>query len=76
MPPRRLITPTRPLTISLSEPVLAKLTKFLTSDRSDSVPKGSYQRFFTERIEEFFKRIEASGDDLLKEMESGNSSDK
>ena len=76
MPPRRLITPSRPLTISLSEPVLGKLEKFLVSDRLGKVPKGAYQRFFTERIEEFFKRIEASGDSLLKEIENGHGTDK
>jgi len=71
MPPRRLITPTLPLTISLPQPTLEKLEKFLTSDRLGKVPKGAYQRFFVERIEEFFRRIEASGNDLLKEIQSG-----
>lgn len=71
MPPRRLITPSRPITITLSEHVVEKVEKFLTSERLGKVPKGAYQRFFTERVEEFFKRIEASGNDLLKEMENG-----
>jgi len=73
MPPRRLITPTLPLTISLPQPTLEKLEKFLTSDRLGKVPKGAYQRFFVERIEEFFRRIEATGNDFLKEMENGES---
>ena len=73
MPPRRLITPTRPLTIALPGPVLDKLEAFLMSDRLGKVPKGAHQKFFVERIEEFFRRIEASGNELLKEMENGQS---
>lgn len=73
MPPRRLITPSKPVTITLSEPVLNKLTAFLTSDRTGAVPKGAYQRFFTDRIEEFFRRLEGTGDKLLKEMQNGDS---
>lgn len=73
MPPRRLITPTKPLTIALSAPVLDKLTAFLTSDRTGTVPKGAYQRFFTERIEEYFRKMEGTGNQLLQEIENGNS---
>lgn len=73
MPPRRLITPTIPLTITLPEPVMSKLQGFLLSDRMGKIPKGAYQRFFVERIEEFFRKLETNGDTLLKEMENGNS---
>lgn len=76
MPPRKLITPTRPLTTSIPGPVLERLENYLRSDRTGEVPKGAYQRFFVERIEEFFRKIEATGNDLLKEIGDGNSGDK
>lgn len=68
----KLLTRPKHLTISLPSDVLEKLNRFLHSDRTGGVPKGAHQRFFVERIEEFFRRIEAHGNDLLQEIENGN----
>lgn len=39
---------------ALPEDVYAKLTLHLYSDLEGAVPKGAYQAFFTDRINEFF----------------------
>ena len=42
------------LHLSIPEDVRAKLDLFLYSPLESRVPKGAYQRFFIERIQEFF----------------------
>lgn len=42
------------LHMSIPEDVRAKLDLYLFSELEGRVPKGAYQRFFTERIQEFF----------------------
>lgn len=70
MPRRKLLIRPYELHVSLPGDVHEKLKRFLTSDRSGSVPQGAYQRFFLERIEEFFRKLEATGNQLLKELEN------
>lgn len=40
--------------MSIPEDVRAKLDLYLYSDLEGRVPRGAYQKFFTERIQEFF----------------------
>ena len=42
------------LHLALPEDIRAKLDLFLWSDLEGRVPKGAYQRFFMERIQEYF----------------------
>ena len=42
------------LHMSIPEDVRAKLDLYLFSELEGRVPKGAYQKFFTERIQEFF----------------------
>lgn len=50
------------LNICLPETLRAKLDVFLFSEAEGKVPYGSYNRFFVERLTEFFNRFEASKD--------------
>lgn len=53
------------LNISLPEDIRAKLDLYLYSEAEGRVPMGAYQRFFIERINEFFSsQQEASRNDL------------
>lgn len=54
MKPPKIIRPTK-LTLALPEDVRAKLDLHLFSTVEGRVPFGSYQRFFVERIQEFFQ---------------------
>ena len=54
MPARKLVTPTRLLHVALPEPVLARLDLHLWSEVEARVPKGAYQSFLVELINEFF----------------------
>ena len=42
------------LHVSLPEDIRAKIDLLLWSELEGRVPKGAYQRFFVERIQEFF----------------------
>jgi hypothetical protein len=42
------------LTINLPEDVASKLALFLFSELEGRIPHGAYQKFFVERINEFF----------------------
>lgn len=48
-----IVRPTK-LTMALPEDIRAKLDLHLWSDVEGRVPKGAYQKFFLERINEFF----------------------
>ncbi len=54
MPRAKLIHRPRKLTLHLPEDVVARLDLFLFSTALSKIPEGSYQRFFTDRIVEFF----------------------
>lgn len=54
MPRPKLINRPRKLTLHLPEDVAAKLDLYLFSAAQDRIPDGAYQKFFTERINEFF----------------------
>lgn len=43
-----------PMTLKLPESVRTRLDLHLYSDLEGRVPQGSYQKFFIERIQEFF----------------------
>lgn len=49
-----ILRPTK-LTLMLPEDIRAKLDLLLFSEVEGRVPKGAYQRFFIERINEFFE---------------------
>ena len=51
------------LTINLPEDVRTKLDVLLFSAVEGRVPKGAYQAFFVERINEYFKRLETLNGD-------------
>lgn len=53
MKPPKIIRPSK-LTMSLPEDIRAKLDLHLFSEVENRVPMGAYQRFFIERIQEFF----------------------
>ena len=44
------------LNVALPQPVHTRLTLHLFSELEGRVPLGAYQRFLSERIEEFFRR--------------------
>ena len=48
------ITPSRSINTHLEENLMVRLDLFLWSDLEGKVPKGAYQRFFNERMREFF----------------------
>lgn len=47
---RPLITPTRNLHLHIEEPLMEQVDALLWSEAEGRVPKGEYQRFFTEAI--------------------------
>ena len=51
----------RPVLIhtTLPEDIHAKLCLHLYSEVEQRIPKGAFQRFFVERITEYFKALEA-----------------
>jgi hypothetical protein len=55
-PPKKIIRP-KQLTITLPEDVFARLELYLTSSITGKVPKGAYQSFWVERIEEYFAKL-------------------
>lgn len=55
--PYNIIRPTK-LTLHLPEDVRAKLDLLLFSSVEGRIPKGAYQKFFIERINEFFAKRE------------------
>ncbi len=57
MPPPRAIEPTRKLTLQMPPDTMARLELYLTSVSKGRVPKGAWSKFFTERVEEFFARL-------------------
>lgn len=60
MKPPKIIRPTK-LTLALPEDIRAKLDLHLFSEVERRVPMGAYQRFFVERIQDFFgQRIQRS----------------
>ncbi len=60
MPRPKNITPSRAINTHLDESLMARLDIHLFSDLEQTVPKGAYQRFFNERLREFFstKRLD------------------
>jgi len=48
------IVPTVLLNVALPEPVYTKLNLFLFSELEGRIPLGAYQRFLSERIQEYF----------------------
>ena len=50
----KLINPTRALNTHLEERLMIQVDLLLWSEAENRVPKNSYQRFFNERIREFF----------------------
>jgi hypothetical protein len=48
----------RKLTIHLPEDIAMRLELYLTSVREGKVPQGAYQRFFVDRINEFFAKLQ------------------
>lgn len=54
MPRQKLIHRPRKLTLHLPEDVVAQVDLFLFSPALGKIPEGAYQRFFTDRINEFF----------------------
>lgn len=54
MPRAKLIHRPRKLTIHLPEDVASRLDLFLFSPVIGRIPDGSYQKFFTDRIVDFF----------------------
>jgi hypothetical protein len=56
MPRPPNILKTIPIHVSLPEDLHARLTLHLYSSAESRVPVGAYQRFFVERITEFFNR--------------------
>lgn len=48
------VIPTQKIHVALPITLLTKLTTLLWSDAEGCLPSGSYMRFFTERLEEFF----------------------
>lgn len=50
-----IIRPTK-LTMHLPEDVRARLDLYLFSPLEGRIPKGAYQRFIVERIQEFFSK--------------------
>jgi hypothetical protein len=49
------------LTMVLPEDIRARLDLYLYSEVEQRIPHGAYQRFFVERIKEFFARLESGG---------------
>jgi hypothetical protein len=47
------------LTTTLPEDIHGRLTLYLYSEAEGRVPKGSYQKFIVERINEFFSKKDA-----------------
>ena len=62
MPRPKNIVPSRSINTHLDESLMARLDIHLFSDLEGTVPKGAYQRFFNERLREFFlnKRLDLS----------------
>ena len=56
MPRRRNITPSQDLHIKLAGEDATKLELYLYSEAEQRVPFAARQRFFTERMREFFER--------------------
>lgn len=56
----KIIRPTK-LTLMLPEDIRAKLDLHLYSTVEGRVPFGAYQRFFIERITEYFNQRKQSG---------------
>lgn len=54
---RPSIVKNRDLHICLPPDLMGKLDLFLWSDLEQRVPQGAYQRFFSERIVEFFDTL-------------------
>lgn len=50
----QIIRPSK-LTMTLPEDIRAKLDLYLYSDSEQRIPHAAYQKFFVERINEFFK---------------------
>lgn len=59
MPARRNIIRSEKITIALPEDRLAKLSLHLFSQVEGRVPKGAYQKFFVDRIDEYFAKLQA-----------------
>ena len=58
----KIIRPTK-LTLMLPEDIRAKLDLHLFSQVENRVPMGAYQRFFIERIQEFFSSAQLTSEE-------------
>lgn len=56
MPRRPAVIPSSIINLALPADARTQLDLHLYSELEGRVPRGSYQRFFTERIREFFAR--------------------
>lgn len=54
MPRKAALTPARNVHVCLPETLMAKLDLYLFSEVEGRIPQGSYQKFFSTRITEFF----------------------
>lgn len=54
MPRRPNLIPSQMLHLALPLPVLTQLNLHLYSELEACIPRGAYQRFFVERLREFF----------------------
>jgi len=55
MPRPRNAIPRERINLHLPEDVRGKLDLHLVSESTQKVPQGAYQRFFTERVHEYFE---------------------
>jgi hypothetical protein len=58
MPRRPNVIPHIRLETTIPEDLKTKLDLFLFSPTEGRVPQGAYQRFFCDRIREFFQKLE------------------
>ncbi len=58
MPKPRNIIPTQLLNVAIPLPSHTRLTLHLYSELEQRVPHGAYSRFITERLDEFFRKID------------------
>lgn len=59
MPRPRNIERTEQLCVWLPESLLGRLTLHLWSDAEQRVPHGAFQRFITQLLTDYFKRIDS-----------------
>ena len=58
MPRKAAIIPNEHIHTTLPKALATRLRLFLWSEVERKVPQGAYQQFFTDRITEFFDKLE------------------